>query len=192
MSLGGALVMLISLAWQLLRRRERVIADWALTIAGGMYIGLCGAYLVRLRNLRVNGLWWTLIVLAATFLADTGAQLVGLTLGRRRMAPILSAGKTWEGYVGGLVFGSAGGALMAVLSRRWGGVDIIVGHGWTVGLLIAIIAPMGDLAVSMLKRQADVKDSGRLFPGHGGALDRLDSLLWAAVIGYHYVAWFAS
>jgi phosphatidate cytidylyltransferase len=190
--LGEALVMLASLTWQLLSRRERDIADWALTVAGGVYIGLCGAYLIRLRNLPADGLWWTLIVLSATFSADTGAQIVGLTLGRHRMTPELSAGKTWEGYAGGLILGSAGAALIAALSRHWGDATVLVSHSWVVGLLIAALAPMGDLAVSMLKRQAGVKDSGRLFPGHGGALDRLDSLLWAAVIGYYYVVWFAA
>jgi phosphatidate cytidylyltransferase len=123
--------------------------------------------------------------------ADSGAYLVGSAWGRRKLAPTLSAGKTWEGYVAGAIVGGSMTALLASLWRAWAGAGTTVSsvHGLILGLLIAILAPLGDLAISMIKRQAGVKDSGQLFPGHGGALDRVDSILWTAVIGYYYVLW---
>jgi phosphatidate cytidylyltransferase len=110
------------------------------------------------------------------------------------LAVTLSPGKTWEGYVAGVV---TGGLLTALLASLWhtkagAGAAVNGMHGLILGLLIATFAPLGDLAISMLKRQVDVKDTSHIIPGHGGALDRVDSVLWAAVIGYYYVLWFTS
>jgi len=185
---GMALILLSSLAWQLFHRQGSPVADWALTVTGGLYLGLCGTCLIGLRCLR-DGLWWTLTVVPAILLADTGAYFVGRALGRHKLASTLSPGKTWEGYVAGVVIGGLMTALLASLWHIGAGVGTAVGgvHGLVVGLLIGIFAPLGDLAVSMIKRQVGVKDSGSIIPGHGGALDRVDSILWAAVIGYYYV-----
>jgi len=189
---GLALILLSSLAWQLFHRRGSPVADWALTVTGGLYLGLCGACLIELRCLR-DGLWWTLTIVPAIMLADTGAYFVGRAVGRHKLAPTLSPGKTWEGYVAGVITGGVMTALLASLWRVVPGAGTTVSgvHGLILGLLIAILAPLGDLAVSMIKRQVGVKDSGRIIPGHGGALDRVDSILWAAVIGYYYVQVFA-
>lgn len=186
---GMALIVLGSLAWQLFRRQGSPVADWALTVTGGLYLGLCGGCLVRLRGLSFDGLWWTLTVVPSIILADSGAYIIGRMWGRHKLAPLLSPGKTVEGYVGGVIFGGLMTTLLASFLRLQVGTEIAVSgmHGLALGLLIAIFAPLGDLAVSMVKRQADVKDSGRIIPGHGGALDRVDSILWAAVIGYYYV-----
>ena len=185
---GLVLVVLISLAWQLFHRQSSPVASWALTVAGGLYVGICGACLVELRSLS-DGLWWTMTAVPAILLADSGAYFVGRTWGRHRLAPTLSPGKTWEGYAAGVIIGGLMTALLASLWRGAAGAGTTIGglHGLILGLLIAILAPLGDLAVSMIKRRADVKDSGNIIPGHGGALDRVDSVLWAAVIGYYYV-----
>jgi phosphatidate cytidylyltransferase len=186
---GMALILLGSLAWQLFHRQGSPVADWALTVTGGLYLGLCGACLIGLRGLQPDGLWWTLTVVLAIMLADSGAYCVGRAWGRHKLAPTLSPGKTWEGYLAGVVIG---GPLTALIVSLWStevgtGTAVTVVHGLVLGLLIAILAPLGDLAVSMIKRQVGVKDSGWVIPGHGGALDRVDSILWAAVIGYYYV-----
>lgn len=189
---GMALILLGSLAWQLLHRDGSPVADWALTVTGGLYLGLCGARLIGLRNMQPDGLWWTLTVVPAIMAADTGAYFVGRAWGRHKLAPTLSPGKTWEGYAAGVI---ASGLITALLASLWhteadAGTAVSGVHGLILGLLIATLAPLGDLAVSMVKRQVGVKDSGKIIPGHGGALDRVDSILWAAVIGYHYVQMF--
>jgi phosphatidate cytidylyltransferase len=186
---GMALVLLGSLAWQLYHRQGSPVADWALTVTGGLYLGLSGACLIGLRGLQPDGLWWTLTVVPAIVLADTSAYFVGRVWGRHQLAPKLSPGKTREGYVAGVV---VAGLITALLASFWrielGAATAVSGiHGLILGLLIAVFAPLGDLTISMIKRQVGVKDSGTIFPGHGGALDRVDSVLWAAVIGYCYV-----
>ncbi|MCS7178389.1 MAG: phosphatidate cytidylyltransferase [Anaerolineae bacterium] len=186
---GLSLVLLGSLAWQLVRRQEKPVANWSLTLTGALYIGWCGWHILRLRNLP-DGFWWMMTVLPAVWLADSGAYFVGRMWGRHKMAPMLSPGKTWEGYIGGIVIGTL---LTAGLAALWNlaagphGPRAIDGAG--VGLLVGTLSPGGDLAVSMIKRQVGAKDSGTLFPGHGGALDRVDSLLWAAVLGYYFIWW---
>ncbi|RLC99097.1 MAG: hypothetical protein DRI77_03550 [Chloroflexi bacterium] len=189
---GLTLLLLGSLSWQLFHRHESPVTDWALTVIGGLYLGLCGACIIGLRGLRPDGLWWTLTAIPAILLADTGAYFFGRAWGRHKLAPTLSPGKTWEGYLAGVV---VGGLLTALLASLWhaqaGTVIAVTGlHGLVLGVLIAIFAPLGDLAVSMVKRQVGAKDSGTIIPGHGGALDRVDSVLWAAVIGYYYVQMF--
>jgi phosphatidate cytidylyltransferase len=186
---GMALILLGSLAWQLFHRQGSPVADWALTVTGGLYLGLCGACLIGLRGLQPDGLWWTLTVVPAIMIADSSAYCVGRAWGRRKLVPTLSPGKTWEGYLSGVVIAGGLTALIVLLWRTevGTGTAVAAGHGLALGLLIAILAPLGDLAVSMIKRQVGVKDSGWIIPGHGGALDRVDSILWAAVIGYYYV-----
>lgn len=188
LSAGLAFVLLTSLAWQLGHRAGSPVADWALTVSGGLYIGVCGAHLIELRGLH-DGLWWTLTAIPAIMLADSGAYFIGSRWGRHKLAPVLSPGKTWEGYLGGIAVGALLTAFLASLWRLGAGAGTAVGatHGLLLGALIATVAPLGDLAISMVKRSAGVKDSGNLLPGHGGALDRVDSILWAAVIGYYYV-----
>lgn len=190
---GLALVLLSSLTWQLLHRAGSPVADWALTVASGLYLGVCGACLIRLRALPGDAPGWTLMVVAAPLLADTGAYLIGRTWGRHKMAPALSPGKSWEGYLAGVALGGALTGLLSFGWHAWSGEGTTVSgwHGLTLGLVIAVLAPLGDLAISLVKRQVGAKDSSHLIPGHGGALDRIDSLLWAVVIGYYYVMWVA-
>ena len=181
---GMILIVLGSLTWQLFHRQGSPIADWALTVTGGLYLGLCGACLIGLR--MHAGSLWTLTTVLSIMFADSGAYFCGRAWGRHKLAPTISPGKTWEGYLAGIAIGGLLTALVASLCHL-GTV-----HGLIVGLLIATFAPLGDLAISMIKRHVGAKDSSNLIPGHGGALDRVDSILWAAVIGYYYVLLFIS
>ncbi len=192
LSLGLTSILLISLSWQVLSYRRSSVVEWTGAIASGLYIGLCGSYLVRLRALPGDGLWWTLIAVPVTLLADSSAYIVGSLWGTHQMAPLLSSGKTWEGYASGVLTGALMGAF---LGWAWGleaglGSAVTWLRGLILGLLVAAVSPTGDLTISMVKREAGVKDSGKLLPGHGGVLDRMDSVLFAAVISHTYVTWF--
>jgi phosphatidate cytidylyltransferase len=191
---GITFVMLAALAWQVFHRQGSPVANWALTITGGLYLGICGSNLMRLRNLPPDGLWWALAMTPSVMFADTCAYFVGRVWGRRKLAPVLSPHKTWEGYVAGVLGGALLTALLAHGVQTWVGAGTSVNwlHGLILGFLIAILAPLGDLGISMIKRRAGAKDSGTILPGHGGALDRVDSVLWAIVIAYYYVLWFVS
>jgi phosphatidate cytidylyltransferase len=188
---GLGLILIASLAWQVLRYPRSQISEWTAAVGSGLYIGICASHMVRLRT-GPDGLWWTLIAVPVTFAADASAYLLGSVLGRRKLAPELSSGKTVEGYLGGILISSV---LGAALGAAWGqpaGPAATVSWlpGLMVGASIALLAPLGDLAVSMVKREAGAEDSGRLLPGHGGMLDRLDSLLFAGVIARTYIVWF--
>ena len=180
-ALGGLLV--VSLAWHVLRDRTATpIQNWLLPLAGALYIGWCAGHMFLLRALP-DGAYRLFTVFGTTWLADTGSYVVGKMWGRRPMAPRLSPGKTWEGFVGGMAAAVIGGAILTGLGNLgWG-------HGVLLGLVIGVIAPLGDLGISMIKRQVGVKDSSKLIPGHGGALDRVDSVLLTAVVGYYYHIW---
>ncbi|MGD1992337.1 MAG: phosphatidate cytidylyltransferase [Anaerolineae bacterium] len=182
---GVSLVLMVSVAWQLAHREGFPTADWALTVAGGLYLGWLGAHMLRLRS-EPAGLWWVLTAIPAIMIADGAAYTIGRRWGRHRMSPTVSPGKTWEGFSAGIVVGSIATAGLATLWDRFAGP---AGPDWLAGLVIgaavSLLAPVGDLVISMMKRDAEAKDSGTLFPGHGGALDRLDSILWAGVIGYY-------
>lgn len=146
----------------------------------GVPLGLLSVFLVMERPL----VFW---ILAVTFLADTVAYLVGKAWGRHKMAPQISPGKTWEGFVGSLLGGfSASVAVILIFSKTsWQdlGVSVILGFGVT-GSFVAIFGVLGDLSESFLKRAVGVKDSGKLIPGHGGILDRLDGLLFTTPVTF--------
>jgi len=131
-------------------------------------------------------MWWTLLVLPSFWLADSGAYLIGRRFGKHRLAPRVSPGKTWEGYFGGILFGAVGAVLLALLWQLKV-AEITPLKGLIIGLALAVLTPLGDLGESLFKRQFGVKDSGNVLPGHGGIMDRIDSWLWAAVIGYYLV-----
>lgn len=184
---------LIALTWHLLDYERGALhsaTDFAVSLSGIVYLGWIGGYLVLLRSLP-EGQWWILIALPAVWIADSAAYLVGSWKGKRPLTPRLSPKKTWEGYLAGVVFGGAAGAGLAGLWRIAAGADseLTAVRGLVVGGLIAILSPLGDLGISMIKREMKVKDTGTLFAAHGGALDRLDSWLWAGVLGYYTVGW---
>ena len=179
-----SLTLIGSLVWHMGHRTATVTADWALSVAMGLYLGWVGRQFVAIRAFD-DGAAWLVLVLTGTWLADSGAYFVGSRIGRHRMAPTLSPKKSWEGLAGGIAAGIAGNSVLAALF----GLPPI--HGAALGLLGATIGTLGDLSISMMKRQVGAKDSSQLIPGHGGALDRVDSLLFSAVAGYLYLTWFA-
>jgi CDP-diglyceride synthetase len=170
-------------------RRQRVVASWAWTLAGILYMGWMLSHYVTLRELD-HGRELVLLVLFSTFACDTVAFLIGRTWGRHLMAPAISPKKTWEGAVAGF-----GGAVAAALALRsllnLGDWELPLSYIQTValGCLIGLFAQLGDLLESLIKRRAGAKDSGRLMPGHGGILDRVDSLVFTGAIVYYYVIW---
>lgn len=172
------------------RGRDQAGTDFAVTLAGMFYIGWFGAYFISLRNLP-EGKWWILVVLPAVWFADTGAYFIGKRFGKHKLSPRLSPKKTWEGYLGGIVAGVLLTTLFAAIWRVGVGPNSAITplRGALVGLVMSIFPTLGDLGESMIKRQMGVKDSGSLLPGHGGAFDRIDSWLWAVVMGYYMVLW---
>ena len=153
--------------------------NWALTVAGASYLGVMMGQALALRLLP-NGLYWMLLALCITMINDSAAYFVGVTLGRNRILPALSPKKTWEGTVGGWVAATITGAAVAF----WSPLGMAVWLGALIGLVGGILALFGDLAISMLKRQIGVKDSGVFLPGHGGFLDRLDSIMFVLPFVY--------
>jgi len=193
---GGlfAVLVLVALGYHAFafeRGRDNAPLDFAATVGGLAYLGWVGAYLLDLRNLPHGG-WWVFLVLPSVWMADTGAYSIGAAYGRHRLAPRLSPKKSWEGYWAGVVTGTVYGGFFAFAYSPlgWGPLDITVWQGAVLGLILSLVTPLGDLGESLFKRPAGIKDSGNLIPGHGGAFDRLDAWLWAAVIGYYYIQWF--
>jgi len=189
LEIGLPLIMLAGGAWQLFHCDDKdPTATWALTLAGGLYLGIGGAYLLRLRVLP-DGLWWILTALLGVWIADSGAYFVGRKWGRHKIAPHISPGKSWEGYAAEIVTGLLGGYLLGTLWPWVAGQPLTLTpwRGLWLGLLLAALTPLGDFFVSMIKREVGVKDSGKLIPGHGGAFDRLDSLLWAGILTWWFV-----
>jgi phosphatidate cytidylyltransferase len=153
------------------------------TLLGVWWVGLALAHAVLLRDLPHGGGILT-DALVGTFVGDTGAYFGGRTFGRRRLAPALSPNKTVEGLLIGIVCAIVG-VWFASLYQPW----FQKGDAIALGVGVAIAAPIGDLFESYIKRQTGVKDSGRLFGAHGGALDRLDAALFSVVVAYY--AWLA-
>jgi phosphatidate cytidylyltransferase len=160
--------------------RQGVTAAFGITLLGVMWIAVPFAHAVLLRRLPLHGGALVIDVLVATFLTDTAAYAGGRLFGRHPLAPQLSPNKTLEG----LAFGFVGGTLgfwFAGLYQDWlPGIDALV-----MGMCIAVVGPVGDLFESMIKRDLNVKDTGRVFGPHGGLLDRVDALLFTIVMGYY-------
>jgi phosphatidate cytidylyltransferase len=191
---------LLSLIAELLgRNQEGALAGWALTLAGAYYVGWLLSHFILLRSLSQPllpaplsllqiepGAAWVYLTLAITFLQDTTAYFVGRSLGRHKLAPALSPKKTWEGAAGGMV-GAILGSLAGILLL---GLPIGLGPGVLLGVVGGLVGPLGDLAESLIKRQVGLKDAGNLIPGHGGVLDRADSLLFTAPALYYLILLF--
>jgi phosphatidate cytidylyltransferase len=155
------------------------VGGLSVTLLGICWIGLALAHAVLLRGLP-HGLGIVLDVLVGTFLGDTGAYFGGRMFGRRPLAPTISPNKTVEGLVIGMVC-TVLGVWIAGRYQEW----LPGTHAIVLGIGVALVAPVGDLFESFVKREARTKDSGGLFGAHGGALDRLDAVLFAAVVGYY-------
>ena len=159
-------------------------SDWSYTAAGALYVGWTLSLALVLRQ-ESQGLEWVVVALLGTYATDSGAFFIGRTWGRRPMAPMVSPGKTWEGAAGGFVTG-----LVAVLAlATWLDLPISMWEAAVLGVLIGVFAQVGDLVESRLKRASGVKDAGSLIPGHGGMLDRLDSVVFVLVVVYYFYLW---
>ena len=190
--LGAAL--LISFSWLFLRKSyDGVLVDWALTLAVPIYLAwpMSCAALLRGYDFVVwrpasggwiylpPGAWWLLTALVGVWFFDGAAFFSGRCFGRHKLAPLISPGKTWEGVIGGFIVCTIVCLVLTVVP---------LGIPWYFAILLALLigsaATLGDLAKSLIKRQTNVKDSGWMMPGHGGMLDRIDSLLFAFVMVY--------
>jgi len=162
--------------------------DLAATLAGLVFIGFLGSYLARLRCLPL-GHFWIILAVAPAGISDIGAFFVGNWLGCHKIAPELSPNKTLEGYLGGVLTaaltGYAAGELFSLFAPSFTG-----SIGLQIGIIVGIFCPLGDLGKSLLKRQFGLKHTSNLIPGHGGVLDRIDTWLWAGVIGYYLITYF--
>jgi phosphatidate cytidylyltransferase len=163
---------------------ETAMTGWIAIVAATLYVGILGSYLVLLRNLG-SGENWVLLAVLSTWGADTCAYAVGKLIGRHKMAPRISPGKTWEGTASGLV-----GGLAVVVALGWAlDLPVSTGQAALLGLTLPAVAVLADLGESALKRGAGVKDTSVLVPGHGGFLDRLDSLLFTVPLVYYFAVW---
>ncbi|MCW5876218.1 MAG: phosphatidate cytidylyltransferase [Anaerolineales bacterium] len=161
---------------------------FAAMLSGIIYIGLMGSYMLILREVPEHGEWWLMLTVFAVILADTSAYFFGIRFGRRRMVPRLSPKKSWEGYAGGLVGAALGTPAFGLLFHVFGmpkDAAFSVANMALLGLCIGLLSPLGDLTISMIKREMKLKDTSDILPGHGGVLDRADSWLWAFPIGYY-------
>jgi phosphatidate cytidylyltransferase len=155
------------------------------TVLGVGWIGLGLAYALLLRDINEHGVLALYTVVLAVWAGDAAAYFIGLLVGRHKLAPTVSPGKTWEGLIAGTV-----ATIAVTFIALYKSSFLSIPESFVLGAVIAIAAPLGDLFESALKRDADVKDSGRLLGGHGGMLDRLDALLFAWVASYYVVAAF--
>jgi phosphatidate cytidylyltransferase len=169
--------------------RQSATTSFGVTLLGVAWVGAGIGCLVLIRDIPDFGFWALMAVLFSVFAADTGAFLVGRALGRHRMAPAISPAKSWEGFVGG-VLAAVGSAFVILYKDR--DDFLTIPQSLLLGLVIALAAVLGDLFESAVKRDLEVKDSGRVLGGHGGMLDRLDSLLWAGPAAYFAILAFGN
>jgi phosphatidate cytidylyltransferase len=164
----------------------RGIETMAVTLFGLIYVAWLGNFMTRINFASPNGRYYVMLLVVATKFTDIGAYLVGSSLGRHKMIPRISPKKSWEGTFGGIIF-AVGGAFLC----RWVMPDEMAAltnlHALVIGLLLGCAAVIGDLAESLIKREAGVKDSSTILPGHGGCLDMIDSLLFTAPLLYVYM-----
>ncbi|MHB1847373.1 MAG: phosphatidate cytidylyltransferase [Deltaproteobacteria bacterium] len=179
--LGLALLVMASLASGLFREGElqRLAEEAPRLVFGLLYGTLMMALLVRIRAFP-NGAWWVLLACTVSWLNDTGAYFVGHALGRHKLSPRVSPGKTWEGFFGGM----AASILAAFAVNRLGALGLTPVGCALLGLGAGLLGPTGDLSESLLKRGFGVKDSGFIMPGHGGLLDRIDALIFNIPLVY--------
>lgn len=163
-------------------RGHNAASDVAWTVLGVTWIGGGGAGAASILVLRSDGLQLLVAFVLIAALDDIGAYFMGTRFGSHRMAPSISPGKSWEGFAGGLVCSLVGGGVCAALLSPLGILD-----GIALGALCGVFGPAGDLAESLVKRTVGIKDSGRLLPGHGGFLDRLDAMILCAPVVFLYL-----
>ncbi len=178
-----AAAVMAPMLWQILQAdMQGFLTGWALTLVGAVYIGGLFGHIILVRNLP-QGLGWVLLTFAGTWTCDTAAYFAGVNLGKHGFFTRISPHKTWEGAIGGF----AAGIVATVVAGHL--LGLALWQGLALGAVLVLGVTFGDLAESLVKRQVGVKDSGALIPGHGGMLDRIDSMIVASVIVYYFVAW---
>ncbi|MCL6472115.1 MAG: phosphatidate cytidylyltransferase [Firmicutes bacterium] len=180
-------IVIAVLIWQIFTQGS--IINTGLTLAGILYVAFTLSHMVLQYNLSFGRIG-VLMVFIGTWLSDIAAYFVGSAIGKRKIAPSISANKTLEGLVAGLITPAV--VLAILFTLPWlpfaaeQGIFIAILKGFGMGLIIGIFAPFGDLVESRIKREMRVKDSGAIIPGHGGVLDRFDSVLFTSVAGYYF------
>jgi len=167
--LGSAIFSLVRYS----KIEAQAVLTFGLHVSGILYMGWLGGYFLSLAALP-KGNWWVMVTLALVWMADLGGYIFGTKWGKHKMSLRLSPRKTWEGYLGGVIFAVLSGLILS-LALRLVLPELALWEGAVMGLVLALVTPFGDLFISMLKRAAGVKDSGTLIPGHGGILDRADT-----------------
>jgi phosphatidate cytidylyltransferase len=198
-AVAGSLLFVIAF-----RRGDAALNEWMAIVAALLYVGYLGSHIVFLRRIsdfpfpvtaqfkaayglpiKYDDGQWVFLAVVSTWGADTCAYAVGKLIGRHKMAPSISPGKTWEGTIGGLI----GGLVVVVALNRALDLPLSTGQAVLLGLMLPVVAVLADLGESKLKRAAGVKDTSALVPGHGGFLDRLDSLLFTVPLVYYFAVW---
>ncbi len=199
------LLVITTLLTELGKRRPKPIVTIGTTLLGAVYVGWLFSYLTLLHGMQPGmirfsganipllippiahttpGEWLVIFVSACTWMCDTGALFAGQAFGQHKLAPNVSPGKTWEGSVGGVLTSLLTGAALGY----WLHLPMV--HALGLAALCAVAGQVGDLCESALKRDLGVKDFGTVLPGHGGILDRIDSMLFSAPLAYYYVLFF--
>ncbi len=181
-------VMLGRMTLELYIKSDTPLADLSKSLMTQIYIGMSLAMMCCL------GAWWNLKVVLVVFfmiwINDTGAFLVGSLLGRHKLFERISPKKSWEGFFGGLLFNLGAAALFCLFGNEFFGLEKNLGMWLGLGALVTLFSTWGDLVESMMKRSLNIKDSGNIMPGHGGILDRIDSLLFAMPATLLYLTFF--
>ncbi len=184
-----AFAVVVSLIWLLFYSpREKAFHNWAWMLAGVVYVGWMLSYWINLRTLE-DGTSWVYLAMFSTFANDTGAFFVGRAWGKRPLALAISPGKTKEGALGGILSAIVVSIIIYQIPILFSYSTLEYWQVILVGGLIGIFAQLGDLVESLLKRNIGVKESGNLLPGHGGVLDRFDSLIFVGAMVYYYALW---
>ena len=192
--LDGVFVLgVIAVAWTQVLRGRISLPGLSLSLLGLLYVGWMPAHFVMLHD-HASGIGPSVVTLLIVVIAlsDSGAYFVGKSIGKRKLAPTVSPNKTWEGSIGGVVAALIGVCIAWYLDHNFTQIAL---PGWALwqyglaGILLAVAGQIGDLVESMMKRDAGVKDSGNLLPGHGGILDRCDGFLFAGPVLYYLLAW---
>lgn len=196
------LLLVASFCTEMVRSERAPILNVGSTLFGAIYVGWLISHLVVLRGIWLVGLTpvphtlavgrfhpevgacLVMLTFLGTWACDTGAYFLGKAFGKTKLAPKLSPNKTWEGAIGGFI------ASILVTLVSGAVIDLPVYHSLALGALFGILTQLGDLSESSLKRELDIKDFGTIVPGHGGILDRFDSLLFTGPAAYYYVVLF--
>jgi len=181
---GFAAAVCVGLFLVVLRRVDPAVGfrDLSIMLLGALYVGMLFPHFVWLRYLDAGSEWMTFVI-AVGMASDTGAYFVGKAFGRHRLIPRVSPGKTVEGAVGNLLSGVLVGAAAKWVLLPARGLGEIIG----LAVIMSLVGQLGDLSESVMKRTFGAKESGWIFPGHGGVLDRIDSLLFPVTLVYYYV-----